>query len=246
MDIIIQRDGLKLTAKYEEAGKSIVVMSHGFTADLGYKEDSNYKVLSELLNKEGYSTLRYDFNGHGKSDGTQEDMTVMNEVHDLFAVLQYVQKLGYKDIYLLGHSQGGVVSSMVAGYYHDLIKGVVLMAPAATLKDDAIKGTCMGVTYDPQNVPEVVVLPIWRLGSNYIRIAQTLPIYEVASQYKGPVCLIHGLADMIVDPIASKRYHEVYANSTLHLIEGENHNIKEKRDECFKIAIDFINSIEHA
>lgn len=80
MDVTILRDGFKLAAKYEKVADPIVILSHGFTADMGYKEDSNYTVLTKLLNKNGFSTIRYDFNGHGKSDGTQENMTVLNEI----------------------------------------------------------------------------------------------------------------------------------------------------------------------
>lgn len=241
MDITVLRDGIRLAAKYEKVADPIVIMSHGFMGDLGYKETSNYEILYKQLNEKGFSTIRFDYNGHGKSDGKQENMTVFNEILDLMAIIQFVKEQGHKRIFLLGHSQGGVVSSMTAGYYHDQVEALVLMAPAVALKYDALAGTCMGVQYDPQNVPEVVDLHgMFKLGGNYIRIAQTLPIYEVAGTYKGPVCLIHGKDDMVVNYKYSEKYHEIYENSELHLIEGEDHNIKVHTQECFDIVLEFL------
>lgn len=74
------------------------------------------------------------------------------------AVIAYVKQQGHNRLFLLGHSQGGVVSAMTAGYYKDQIEALVLMAPAIALKDDAIRGECMGIQYDPYNVPDSVDL----------------------------------------------------------------------------------------
>ena len=38
-----------------------------------------------------------------------------------------------------GHSQGGVVAGMTAGMFSDAIHTLVMLAPAASLKDDALK-----------------------------------------------------------------------------------------------------------
>ena len=67
-------------------------------------------------------------------------MTVLNEIEDANAILNYVKTDPHvRNIYLVGHSQGGVVASMLAGLYPDLIKKVVLLAPATTLKSDALE-----------------------------------------------------------------------------------------------------------
>lgn len=39
---------------------------------------------------------------------------------------------------------------------------------------------------------------------------------------------------------ASKKYHEVYADSELHLLEGEDHSFSHNMDEAVAIAVDFI------
>src|SRR5699024_4288083 len=176
---------------------NLVILMHGFTSNRGMEPSQLLYQLAQRFVAEGLGTLRFDFNVHGESDGRFQDMTVLNEIADGKAILDYARSLGgVKNIYLLGHSQGGVVASMLAGYYPEKIAKLALLAPAATLKDDALKGDTQGYTYDPQNIPDT--LPIKKgliLGGFYLRTAQTLPIYEVASQYHGPVCLVHGLKD---------------------------------------------------
>lgn len=245
MQVMIKRDGLNLRGILElpdQDNYDLVILMHGFTANCGYESnDLLYQIANTLLENE-YASLRVDFNGHGKSDGKLVDMTVLNEIADGKAILDYVKTLnGVNNIYLLGHSQGGVVASMLAGYYPEVFKGVILMAPAATLKDDALKGTLMGQTYDPDNIPEKICLADKEIGGFYFRIAQQLPIYEVAKNYQGSVCLIHGDNDEVVAPIAATRYHDCYQNSVLHIIKDADHGFHDKmRTKAIEIVMNFI------
>jgi len=247
MDVEIKRDGLTLRGTFNKPQSDsfdLVILMHGFTSNRGVDPDQLLYQLADNFEKKGLATIRFDFNGHGTSDGKFEDMTVLNEIGDGKAILDYARNLkGVKHIYLLGHSQGGVVASMLAGYYHEKIDKLALLAPAATLKDDALKGSTQGYTYDPQNIPDT--LPIKKgltLGGFYLRTAQTLPIYEVAKEYHGPVCLVHGLKDTVVNKIASTRYDDVYTNDELHLLNDADHGfgIGNSRQETIDIVTKFI------
>ena len=222
--ITLKRDGLKLVGTREEPFGEIYDMAiifHGFT---GNRNTPLLKEIANDLRDENIASVRFDFNGHGDSDGKFENMTVLNEIEDANAILNYVKTDPHvRNIYLVGHSQGGVVASMLAGLYPDLIKKAVLLAPAATLKSDALKGNTQGVTYNPDHIPDRLPFKDLTLGGFYLRVAQQLPIYEVSAQFTRPVCLIHGTNDTIVSPNASKKYDQIYQNSTLHLIEGADH-----------------------
>ena len=122
----------------------------------------------------------------------------------------------------MGHSQGGVVASMLAGLYHDQIGRVVLFAPAVTLVDDARQGTCMGVAYDPDHVPEMLQIGPNEVGGHYFRIAQSLPVLETASRFRGPVFFAIGAADEIVDPGSVNRWKSIYKDAEFHVIPDMN------------------------
>lgn len=95
-------------------------------------------------------------------------MTVLSEIIDGMKVIDFVrQQLKPQHIYLVGHSQGGVIVSMLAAYYRDVIDTVILLAPATTLKDDALAGVCQGTTYDPQHIPDEVTVGSWQVSGDY-------------------------------------------------------------------------------
>ena len=98
---------------------------------------------------------------HGQSDGSFQDMTVLNEIEDAKKVFEYARRLpNVTSVSIAVHSQGGVVASIVAGELGaKKIKAVVLMAPAAVLRDDAIRRNLFGVTYDSINPPAFVEIP---------------------------------------------------------------------------------------
>lgn len=219
LDAIIQKPKMKDGEKVR-----VAIICHGFGSN---KERPLLKAIADSLQAKGIASIRFDFNGCGKSEGRYEDMTVPNEIVDAEKVVGYVmQQPWVSDISLVGHSQGGVVASMVAGNLKGSIRSVALCAPAAVLRDDAIRGQVQGATYDAGNIPETVTVPGRNLhvGRNYFVTAQTLPIYETALQYEGPVILVHGTADRIVPYTYSERYKAGYKNAQLYLLPGVDHS----------------------
>lgn len=238
----IQRDGLNLVGELETVDQEeydLAILMHGFTAN---KNTDLLKQIAANLKSKGIASLRFDFNGHGESDGKFENMTVMNEVEDANAVLEHVMKDKHvRNIYLLGHSQGGVVASILAGLYPDIIKKVVLMAPAAALHDDALVGDTQGTTYDPKHIPLTVPFRDKKLGGFYLRIAQALPIYQLSQRYAGSVMVIAGTNDQVVNPMYAKKYNTLYADSKLEMIDGADHSFTGKyKDIAAKFASDFL------
>ena len=217
----------------------MVVFCHGFG---GTKEGPLFELITDSLQKHGVASIRFDFNGHGESEGKFEEMTVPNEINDAKKVIEYVRDLRYvSKIALVGHSQGGVVASMTAGEMGSDISAVVLMAPAAVLRDDAIRGSTFGKQYNPLDPPEYVEL--WgpqRLGRNYIKTAFSLPIYETAANYHGPALIIHGNGDRIVPYTYGLRFHQQWKGSEYVLQEYFDHGFSQNIYRTTDIVSDFL------
>ena len=91
----------------------LVILMHGFMAN---KALQPLKGIAQALEAEGIASLRFDFDGHGRSDGRFCEMTVLTEIEDAKVVFAYAKTLDFvSKIAFLGHSQGGVVSGMLAG-----------------------------------------------------------------------------------------------------------------------------------
>ena len=230
----------------------MVIFCHGFN---GTMNGPLFELVADTLQAHGIASIRFDFNGHGESEGEFKDMTVPNEIEDAKKVVEYVRDLKYvSSLAIVGHSQGGVVASMTAGLLSEELgepafKAVALMAPAAVLRDDAIRGSTMGKTYDPFDPGEYVEL--WgglKLGGNYIRTAFSLPIYETAAKYQGPALIIHGNADRVVPYTYGERFHQIWPKSKLVIQEyfdhGFSQNVYRTTDIVSEYLIKQLNSIK--
>lgn len=54
----------------------------------------NTELMSDIANdlqSQGIASLRFDFNGHGKSEGEFQNMTVLNEIEDLEDVISWAE-----------------------------------------------------------------------------------------------------------------------------------------------------------
>lgn len=121
MNITIKRDGLNLRGDLlrPNAEKSpVAIIFHGLMAN----KDGNNKIADALLER-GIAIIKFDFNGHGESDGDFSDMNVYSEILDAAKIIDYVRGLDFvTDIYIIGHSQGALVGGMIAGYYREYVK----------------------------------------------------------------------------------------------------------------------------
>ncbi len=226
----------------------LVIICHGFS---GNCQRPFINDLSHSIVAQGMATLRFDFNGHGHSDGEFKDMTVLNEIDDLKDVIAWARKQSWvKNISLVGHSQGGVVVSMVSGELGDKeIKAEVLLAAAAVLRDDALRGNTMGAIYDPWNFKgDYIELPhspeagALLLGKNYVETAIRLPIYETAANYNGPTLIVQGTHDQVVPYTYAERFNEKIPNSVLKLIPDENHVFSNTQKETSILVADWLHS----
>ena len=217
----------------------LVVIMHGFT---GNKNEPLLKGLSESLLKENIASVRFDFNGHGESEGEFQYMTIRNEIEDAKAVIRYMQSLPWVGkLSVAGHSQGGVIASMVAGELNEAeVTSVVLYAPAANIGDGCRNGNMLGKRFDPNNVPEI--FEVWgkKLRRHYIDIARTMPMYETAALFRGPACVIHGEKDNVVPKACGEKYAAGYKNAELHIQPADDHGFNKNRPGAIKIGADFL------
>lgn len=232
----IMDDGVQLNAAIEMPEKKkekmpLVIIIHGFT---GHMEEGHILAVSHMLNEIGFATLRVDMYGHGKSGGAFHDHTLYKWMGNALTVIDYARKLDFvTDIYLCGHSQGGLTAMLAAALKHDVIRGLIAMSPAAMIPEGARQGELLGIHFDPDHIPDD--LPAWNgqtLGSNYVRVAQTVHVEEAVARYKGPVLLVHGDADGAVPVQCSIDAAKGYSNAKLAVIPGDGHCYEHHLDQA--------------
>lgn len=218
----------------------MVILMHGIFSS---KNLPPMPEIAHALARQGIASIRFDFDGHGKSGGRMVDMTIAHELEDARAIYDYAASLPYvRGVSLLGHSQGGVIASMTAGADDISPETLVLLAPGSVIKEATQGGHFFGNTFDPKDPPEFIrCFGSYKLGRRYLCETQDLDIYGISSAYQGPVLILHGSKDGIVPLWCSEKYKAVYSDSEMHIVKGENHLIINKRHKIISLILDFLS-----
>jgi pimeloyl-ACP methyl ester carboxylesterase len=94
-----------------------------------------FLVLADLLTRKGVVVLRYDKRGVAQSTGKYADATVEDFEQDAQAAFQFLKsrkEVDAKRLGLIGHSEGGILASLLATRSSDVSWLVLLATPATT------------------------------------------------------------------------------------------------------------------
>ena len=195
-----------------------IIMSHGLSMTHEIYESAEW--AAETASR-GYVCYIFDFCGGAPdnySDGDYYEMSVMTEKSDLDSIIDFVQSFDWCDtdnLFLMGQSQGGMVSALEAADRNEEIAGMILLYPAFCIVDN------LHLTYETaDDIPEDTVEVFnGTLGSVYATDVYDLDVMEYISGYTGDVLLIHGLNDTTVPYTYSvQALEEAYADSSSELL----------------------------
>lgn len=93
-------------------------------------EHKPFWVIADYLAKNGIATLRLDDRGIGGSTGLKLSNTSVDFATDISAAVDFLASKGYKNIGLIGHSEGGLIAPMV-GQMNKKVKSMILLAAPA-------------------------------------------------------------------------------------------------------------------
>ena len=233
---------LELPAKIDTNKKyPVVIICHGLTA---YCNRPLLTALADSLALHDVVTIRFDFCGHGSSYGTITNMTIPKEVNDLKFIYEFACHLPFADtkrISVVGHSQGGTVAALFAGEMGtEKVAKMALIAPGGAIEEMAQKGEFLKAKFDPNNIPDKVIVLNQPLGRSYFETAKTIDVYGHAARYGGPVCIVHGTGDKTVPVTYGMRFKDACPTAELHLLDGDNHNLTHHTAEALHLLTAFL------
>lgn len=225
--------------------RKAVLIIHGFA---GGTYDQEYLAnFLELYRK--FDVYTFTLPGHQTIDS---HVTRKDWIRSAFEHTEMLIKNNYKTIYVIGHSMGGVLASLVAVKYKE-VKKLVLLAPAFKYLALDAKGNfslITGLKKSPSVIKtyskEEVISRILKVPFKTVNeFASLVKEYEnVPKDIKIPTLIIQGLEDTIV-PIESSKY--VYnaiphKNKKILFFDKTNHDIfrGEKKKEVCEIIRDFL------
>ena len=213
----------------------LAVLCHGF---LSNKNSATNRPLTAMLLPQGIATLRFDFFGHGDSEGPFEKLTVGIAVQQTLAALGLAGSRGYRKIGLVGSSFGGLVSILAAGQLEtdaadaSHLTCLALKCPvsdlAAMLRDE-FGTTEMRQWQRTNTIPNLTGglgrIPL--LFSFYEDCAHHVA-YEAPKAMTLPTLIVHGDADECVPVAQSLRLQEFLGGKTsLVVLAGADHHFSQ-------------------
>ena len=242
-EFYIDCDGVRLHAKLdrpEGAEKSpLCILIHGFT---GHMEEDHIIAAQKAMNAAGVAVLRAEMYGHGKSGGTFREHTLYKWVTNALAVVDYAKKLDFvTDLYISGHSQGGLLTMLIGGMCSDDFKAILPLSPAWMIPEKAREGSLLGQDFDPEHIPEKLVCDWYDLRGDYIRVAQTIHVEDAIARYKNKVYIVHGDADETVPFLYAEKAAKLYKNAQLVPINGADHCFVGHLDELTRAITAFFS-----
>lgn len=107
--------------------RSFALFAHCFTCGKDFLPE---KRLTVELAKRGIATLRIDFSGLGKSEGSFEDTSFVTNLEDLIAAADWMRENHGAPELLMGHSLGGAAALAAAARIEETRAVVTIGAPA--------------------------------------------------------------------------------------------------------------------
>ena len=203
----------------------LVIFSH----ELGNNHEAGIRY-AERLAENGIAAYTFDFGGgsvagnDNKSSGSNSEMSVMKEADDLELVLNTAKGWEFVDtekIYLLGGSQGGLVTIVAGSRNQEMIAGMMLMYPALSIKEDHGITQYNSVEDVPDDVP---LFGGWmHVGKNYVTDIWETDFYELLENYEGKILLLHGDKDGTVPVSYSERAAGIIKDCEFHVIKDGGH-----------------------
>jgi hypothetical protein len=133
-----------------------------------------FLVIADYLAKKGIASLRMDDRGVGGSDKGKVGATSADFATDISSAVNDLVAHGFKNIGLIGHSEGGMIAPMVANQNKNVKFMVLLAAPGIPISD------LMVIQND--NMGKLAGLPEKTLDQNRKINQET---YDFVKKYKG-------------------------------------------------------------
>lgn len=206
--------------------RGAVLLAHGYAEHAG-----RYAHVADRLTAAGYAVYALDHWGHGRSDGTPGFVPMFQTFVDGMAALLARVQAGHPDLplFLLGHSMGGLISTLLLARYQSRFNAAVLSGPAIVPaappsplliwisrflsrffpRTGVLTLDANGVSRDPDVVAAYLADPLVYKGKISARLGAEMfdamaRARDGASGITLPILIQHGDADSLAAPAGSQ------------------------------------------
>lgn len=224
---IITPQGNKIANVYHKRKDPCLVWLCGYHSDM---EGSKALKMEEIAKELGLSSLRFDYSGHGKSGGNFEDGTISQWLNDAKTT---IEAFGIHKMILVGSSMGGWISIKLVQHFKEMVKAMVLIAPAPDFTQDL-----MWNQFSDEVKKMISQQGFWLRPSPYddggykvtkqlIEDGHNNLVLQRPIEFDGPIRILHGMCDEDVPFMRSIDLIQKFTseNAQLHLVKNGDHRL---------------------
>lgn len=217
---------------------SLVIFSHGFK---GFKDWGCWDIVANQFLQNKLDFLKFNFSHNGIASEKMSELTDLIafsnnnftlQLNDLSRIIDYSQRLGYKSIFLIGHSMGGGLSIITAAEDRRVLALVTWASVNEFnryfISQNLKKWEDDGILYI-ENSRTKQMLPIkYQLYQDVILHCDRLNIPNYFKQLSKPVMLFHGDEDQVVNVEDAHTLQQSNLQVKLKIIKKGNHTFGAK------------------
>ncbi len=244
--------GLSIYCRFWEpasTSRGLILIVHG-----AGEHCARYDPLAAAFTAAGYTVAALDHPHHGRSEGRYGHVERFADFLETLAIFHRRVTAEYPGLpqVLLGHSMGGLISSLYLLDHQDAFVGAVLSGPAIMTEIEppriqlqlirllsallprlgVLQLDPQGVSRDPAEVEKYVNDPLVNHGKMSARMVAELfgamqRIQSEASRIRLPMLILHGGEDPMTSPGGSRFLHDAISSQdkTLKIYPGLYHEI---------------------
>lgn len=242
-NITVHQKNIAYTYVHEN-NDTLALLLHGF--GMNQEENGNFEKLAQQLLKHGIDSLRFDYLGHGKSEGKTEDLTIAEALHEAEILLD---KYPHKVVDLVGVSYGGSIAILLTE--ERPISRIVLWSPLIDYENNIMRPQnhfCrefLGSEAKKQIQQKgyaIFGVDGVKFNMNLFHDAEQYHPKKVLRNYHKPVKIFHGTRDIIVPYQQSLQFQA--NNINVQIIDGASHCFyDEYNEEVIDKTVSFLSEI---
>ncbi len=245
---------------------AVLVVVHGVVEHCG-----RYAEMAEALNRRGIAVCGFDLRGHGRSEGDRVWVERFDRyLADLGLYLERIRLRHPKTpLFVFGHSMGGVIAGLFAIGRPDVMKGLIMSAPALVVPEERfpllrrlapvvsvlfprlrlIKLGGSMMSRDPEVVADFQADPLvfhgrmpTRTGHEILEAGKRL--LGQAESLSVPFLILHGSGDIVTSHEGSREFcvRAGVNDESLKLYDGVYHDLprEPEREQVFSDVAEWL------
>jgi len=217
-----------------------IIFIHGLNSDMNGEKAL---TVEKYARKHKLNFVRFDFRGHGNSDGKFEDFTISDWKKDLVNV---IDNLTRGPQILIGSSLGGWLMMLAARVRPSRVKGMIGLAAALDFGDNLYNNLTIKNKREIKNKGIIKYSSFgfsYFIRKNFFIDARKNKVLNKLYKYNKPLILIHGLNDNVVSSKVPKKILKKVTSKKIQIIllKNSDHRLSSKKDlQTLMSAIDIV------